>query len=207
MAYFQDWWSYGENCIIKTFQGVLASDKKFNDICIYEQNMLNVFTDSIAKQITKKDSKTNSLVTSENTQDVFLNKKIQIDFQKNVLFVFSECTIKELVYSPMFECYLITYNDEPADAHTNYAILAHKIYPLNDDYYFANEFKKEPDINETDENKNQQKNEESDFNLISHNLNNIKNNTNKPFMPKFETMNDKPKAKAGQIVTGFNEDY
>ena len=207
MTYFQDWWSYGENCIIKTFQGVLASDKKFSDICIYEQNTLNIFTDSIAKQITKQDPKKKTLSTSENSEDVFLNKKVQVDFEKNVLFVFSECTIKELVYSPMFESYLITYNDEPAETNTYYAVLAHKIYPLNDDYYIVNENKNEPEIAQNDDNKNQQKNEEKKYDLISHNLNSIKNKTNKPFVPKFETMNDKPKAKVGLIVAEFNGDY
>ena len=201
MIYFQDWWSYGENCIIETFNGVLAGDKKFSDICIYEEEMLNIFIDSIAKEIVI-DSGKKGQITKPNKDDVFLNKKIKIDFKKNLLFIFSEANIKEIVYSKMFECYLITYNDEPADANTYHAVLAKKIYPTGNDYYLVNENKKEEGNDNEDLNTNREENkvQENDYKINN-------NNISKAFVPKFETMNDKPKPKKGNLLKSYNDDY
>ena len=199
MIYFQDWWRYGENCIIDTFKGVLAGDKKFNDICIYEKEMLSIFIDSIAKQISI-DSGKKGQITKPNKEDVFLNGKINIDFRKNILFVFSEANIKEIVYSKMFECYLITYSEEPAESNTYFAVLAKKIYPPGNDYYLVNDIKKdeENDSEELNINKEKNKEQENDYKL---------NNVTKIFNPKFETMNDKPKPKKGNLIKSYNDDY
>ena len=199
MIYFQDWWSYGENCIIETYKGVLAGDKKFNDICIFEKEMLNIFIDSIAKEITI-DAGKNRQITKSNKDDVFLSGKINIDFRKKILFVFSEANIKEIVYSKMFECYLITYSEEPAETNTYFAVIAKKIYPPENDYYMVNDAKKEED-NESEElniNKEGNKGQDNDFKL---------NNISKVFNPKFETMNDKPKPKRGKFLKSYNDDY
>ena len=199
MIYFQDWLSYGENCIIDTFKGVLAGDKKFNDICIYEKEMLSIFIDSIAKQISI-DSGKKGQITKPNKEDVFLKPKINIDFRKNILFVFSEANIKEIVYSKMFECYLITYSEEPAESNTYFAVLAKKIYPPGNDYYLVNDIKKdeENDSEELNINKEKNKEQENDYKL---------NNVTKIFNPKFETMNDKPKPKKGNLIKSYNDDY
>ena len=199
MIYFQDWWSYGENCIIETFNGVLAGDKKFNDICIYEKEMLNIFIDSIAKEITI-DSGKKGQITKANKDDVFLNGKIKIDFKKNILFVFSEANIKEIVYSKMFECYLITYSDEPAETNTYLAVLAKKIYPPGIDYYLVNDIKRddENDNEELNNNKEENKEQDNDYKM---------NNMSKTFNPKFETVNDKPKPKKGNLLKSYNDEY
>ena len=42
MIYFKDWWSYGDDCILQTFKGVLAGDKKIVDICIYDKENLTI---------------------------------------------------------------------------------------------------------------------------------------------------------------------
>ena len=197
MIYIQDWWSYGENCIIETFNGVLAGDKKFNDICIYEKEMLNIFVDSIAKEITI-DSGKKVQITKANKDDVFLNGKINIDFKKNILFIFSEANIKEIVYSKMFECYLITYSEEPAEANTYHAVLAKKVYPSGNDFYLV-DAKKEED-NDNDEiniNREETKDQGNDYK---------NNNISKAFIPKFETMNDKPKPKKGIVLKSYNDE-
>ena len=199
MIYFQDWWSYGENCIIETFNGVLAGDKKFNDICIYEKEMLNIFIDSIAKEITI-DSGKKGQITKANKDDVFLNGKIKIDFKKNILFVFSEANIKEIVYSKMFECYLITYSDEPAETNTYLAVLAKKIYPPSNDYYLVNDIKRDEDNDNEDLNINREENKEQDNDYKM-------NNMSKAFNPKFETVNDKPKPKKGNLLKSYNDEY
>ena len=199
MIYFQDWWSYGENCIIETFNGVLAGDKKFNDICIYEKEMLNIFIDSIAKEITI-DSGKKGQITKANKDDVFLNGKIKIYFKKNILFVFSEANIKEIVYSKMFECYLITYSDEPAETNTYLAVLAKKIYPPSNDYYLVNDIKRDEDNDNEDLNINREENKEqnNDYKM---------NNISKAFNPKFETVNDKPKPIKGNLLKSYNDEY
>ena len=124
-------------------------------------------------------------ITKPNKDDPFLNGKISIDFRKNILFVFSEANIKEIVYSKMFECYLITYDEEPAEANTYFAVLAKKIYPPSNDYYLVNDNKK------VENNDN-----EEEFNNVSG-----------YFQPKFETMNDKPKPKKGNYLKSYNDDY
>ena len=194
MIYFQDWWNYGENCIVETFNGVLAGDKKFNDICIYEKEMLNIFIDSIAKEIII-DSGKKGQITKANKDDVFLNGKINIDLKKNILFIFSEAKIKEIVYSKMFECYLITYSDEQAEANTYYAVLAKKIYPTGNDYYLVTD-KKDEDNDKL--NMNREENKENEFK---------NDNISKTFVPKFETMNDKPKPKKGNFLKSYNDEY
>ena len=200
MIYFQDWWSYGENCVIQTFNGVLAGDKKFTDICIYEEEMLNTFTDSIAREITRDLGKKGQ-VTEQNKNDVFLNKKVNIDFKKHILFVFSEANIKEIVYSKMFECYLITYDEEPAEANTYLAVLAKKIYPSDNDYYLVNEAKRADDNYNEELNDNKydgNKDQDTDYK---------KRNSFKTFNLKYETMNDKPKPKKGNLLKSYNDEY
>ena len=193
MIYFKDWWSYGDNCILETFNGVLAGDKKIIDICIYEKEMMKLFIDSIAKEIII-DSPEKGQITEKNKDDIFLNKKIDIDFQNQVLFVFSEANIKEIVYSKIFECYLITYSDEPAEANTYTAVLVKKIYPgINENILMNSE---ESDDNATE------KEEDKTGKYVK-----VPEKVMKDFTPKFETMNDKPKPKKGKYLKSYNDDY
>ena len=193
MIYFKDWWSYGDNCILQTFNGVLAGDKKIIDICIYEKEMLKIFIDSIAKEIISE-SEEKGQTTEKNKDDVFLNKKVDIDFQNQVLFVFSEANIKEIVYSKIFECYLITYSDEPAEANTYTAVLVKKIYPgINENILMNSE--------ESDDNATEKEEDKTGKNVK------VPEKVMKDFTPKFETMNDKPKPKKGKYLKSYNDDY
>ena len=189
MIYFTDWWSYGENCIIQTFNGVLAGDKKISDTCIYEKNTLKIFLDSIAKEVVI-DSGERGQITEKNKDDIFLNKKVELDFRKEILFVFCEANVKEIVYSKMFECYLISYSEEPAEANTYTAVIAKKIYPGRGNSFLINYQESEEDI----------KTEKEEHNKIDEKI-------LKDFKPKFETMNDKPKPKRGRYLKSYNDDY
>ena len=193
MIYFQDWWSYGDDCIIKTFNGVLAGDKKIIDICIYEKENLKLFTDSIAKELVI-DSGERGQITEKNKDDIFLNKKLDIDFTKQILFVFSEANIKEIVYSKIFGCYLITYSEEPAEANTYSAVLAKKIYPTNNGNFIMNNEDNDDNATEKEESK-----KEDNFPITEKMM--------KEFKPKIETMNDKPKPKRGKYLKSYNDDY
>ena len=193
MIYFTDWWSYGENCIIQTFNGVLAGDKKMNDTCIYEKDTLKIFLDSIAKEVVI-DSGERGQITEKNKDDVFLNKKVNLDFKKNILFVFCEANVKEIVYSKMFECYLISYSEEPAEANTYSAVLVKKLYPRKSNSFLIN----------------YQENEEVEFEkakTMKDGHLKIDEKIMKDFKPKFETMNDKPKPKRGKYLKSYNDDY
>lgn len=187
MIYFADWWSYGDNCILETYNGVLAGDKKINDACIYQKSQLKNFTDSIAKEIII-DSGNKGQITQKNKDDIFLNKKINLDFDKHILFVFSEANVKEIVYSKLFECYLITYNEEPAEVNTYSAVLAKKIYSGKSEHDI------ESDENNNDEGKINSGLDEDDKDYYE-------------FKPKFETMNDKPRPKKGKYLKSYNDDY
>lgn len=193
MIYFKDWWSYGDDCILERFNGVLAGDKKIVDICIYENELMKLFLDSIAKELVI-DSGERGQITEKNKEDIFLNKKFDIDFSKQLLFVFSEANIEEIVYSKIFECYLISYSDEPAEANTYTAILVKKIYPgINENILMNSE---ESDDNAT----------EKEDNKFGKNVK-IPEKLMKDFKPKFETMNDKPKPKKGKYLKSYNDDY
>ena len=193
MIYFKDWWSYGDDCILQTFNGILAGDKKIVDICIYQKELMKLFLDSIARELVI-DSGERGQITEKNKEDIFLNKKFDIDFSKQLLFVFSEANIEEIVYSKIFECYLISYSDEPAEANTYTAILVKKIYPgINENILMNSE---ESDDNAT----------EKEDNKFGKNVK-IPEKLMKDFKPKFETMNDKPKPKKGKYLKSYNDDY
>ena len=193
MIYFKDWWSYGDDCILQTFKGVLAGDKKIVDICIYQKELMKLFLDSIARELVI-DSGERGQITEKNKEDIFLNKKIEIDFSKQLLFVFSEANIEEIVYSKIFECYLITYSDEPAEANTYTAVLVKKIYPgINENILMNSE--------ESDDNATEKEEDKTGKNVK------VPEKVMKDFTPKFETMNDKPKPKKGKYLKSYNDDY
>ena len=193
MIYFKDWWSYGDDCILQTFNGILAGDKKIVDICIYQKELMKLFLDSIARELVI-DSGERGQITEKNKEDIFLNKKIEIDFSKQLLFVFSEANIEEIVYSKIFECYLITYSDEPAEANTYTAVLVKKIYPgINENILMNSE--------ESDDNVTEKEEDKTGKNVK------VPEKVMKDFTPKFETMNDKPKPKKGKYLKSYNDDY
>ena len=193
MIYFKDWWSYGDDCILQTFNGILAGDKKIVDICIYQKELMKLFLDSIARELVI-DSGERGQITEKNKEDIFLNKKIEIDFSKQLLFVFSETNIEEIVYSKIFECYLITYSDEPAEANTYTAVLVKKIYPgINENILMNSE--------ESDDNATEKEEDKTGKNVK------VPEKVMKDFTPKFETMNDKPKPKKGKYLKSYNDDY
>ena len=193
MIYFTDWWSYGENCILQTFNGVLAGDHKMNDMCIYEEDSLKLFRDSIAKELVI-DSGERGQITEKNKDDIFLNNKIKIDFNKQILFVFCEANIKEIVYSEMFECYLISYNDEPGEANTYTAVLVKKIYPGRKGRFLM-------------DNQEEEENELDKEDTLKEERFKISDKLLKDFTLKIETMNDKPKPKKGKYLKSYNDDY
>jgi len=127
MIYFEDWWDVGESCLEKTYSGILADDKEIEDIIIANEESLNKFKDNIAQNIFTYDSETQKYISHINVNDVFLNKRIKIDFNKNLIFVFPNAQVKEVLYSQLFQCYLITFSEESVEEHYYSAAIVQKI--------------------------------------------------------------------------------
>lgn len=117
MIYFQDWWSVGENCLITAYTGIIADDRSINDCCIYNNDLLIKFKNAIASNIISYKTK-NDYSIEININDPFLNEKIEIDFNENLIIVVSEAEILEVLYSKIFQCYMIKYSDKELEEKT-----------------------------------------------------------------------------------------
>ena len=131
MIYFEDWWNIGENCLEKTYSGILADDKKIDDICISNDESLNEFIENIANISFEYDETTKKYQSHTNTKDVFLNKRVNIDFNKYLLFIFPNAEVKEIQYSQLFQCDMITFSEKSVEEQYYCAAVVQKI--LNDD--------------------------------------------------------------------------
>ena len=130
MIYFEDWWNVGENCLETKYSGFLADDKNIDDICISNDESLNEFIDNISNILFQYDETTKKYESYQNNKDVFLNKKVTIDFNKNLLFIFPNAEVKEIQYSQLFQCYMITFSEKSVENHYYCAAVVQKF--LND---------------------------------------------------------------------------
>ena len=150
MIYFEDWWDVGENCIEIIYSGMLINDKKIDDICISNEESLNKFKEWIAINILQYDSESEKYISHKNEKDVFLNKEVNIDFNKNLLFIFPNAQIKQILYSQFYQCYMITFSEENVKENFYSAALVKK--KVNDSkeikFHFMNEKPKTKIINE-----------------------------------------------------------
>jgi hypothetical protein len=150
MIYFEDWWDVGENCIEIIYSGMLINDKKIDDICISNEESLNKFKEWIAINILQYDSQSDKYISHKNEKDVFLNNKVNIDFNKNLLFIFPNAQIKQILYSQFYQCYMITFSEENVEENFYSAALVKK--KVNDSkdikFHFMNEKPKTKIINE-----------------------------------------------------------
>ena len=150
MIYFEDWWDVGENCIEIIYSGMLINDKKIDDICILNEESLNKFKEWIAINILQYDSQSDKYISHKNEKDVFLNNKVNIDFNKNLLFIFPNAQIKQILYSQFYQCYMITFSEENVKENFYSAALVKK--KVNDSkeikFHFMNEKPKTKIINE-----------------------------------------------------------
>ncbi len=150
MIYFEDWWDVGENCLEIIYSGMLIKDKKIDDICISNEESLNKFKEWIAINILQYDSQSEKYISHKNEKDVFLNKEVNIDFNKNLLFIFPNAKIKQILYSQFYQCYMITFSEENVKENFYSAALVKK--KVNDSkeikFHFMNEKPKTKIINE-----------------------------------------------------------
>ena len=105
MIFFEDWWKLGENAVKTQYNGELASDKKIDDVIIYNQESLNKFIDCIAQNINVFNTITGQYELQINKNDPFLNRQNNLDFSKQILFVFTNVKVDQILYSALFDCY------------------------------------------------------------------------------------------------------
>jgi len=127
MIYFEDWWNVGENCLNQKYSGVLADDSQTEDICISNEESLNKFKKDIAIDLIKYNDKLKKFESYSNKNDVFLSNKISIDFDKNLLFIFLNAEVKEILYSKLFQCYMVTFSENSVEEHSYCAAVVRKI--------------------------------------------------------------------------------
>lgn len=116
MIYFEEWWNLGENCIVSIYNGVIADDKKQNDTCISTKDQLEPFIDCIANNIYVYNQTEKKYTYQKNITDQFLNHKMVIDFDTNILFIFVGAEIKEILFSKIFQCYLIKFSEKRCES-------------------------------------------------------------------------------------------
>ena len=115
MIYFEEWWNLGENCLQSVYNGTIADDKHQTDICISSKEQLDSFIE-------------------KNTSDLFLNNKMKIDFDNNVLFLFMGTEVKEVLFSRIFQCYLVKFSDKRCES-VSYSMALVKKYETDDKTY------------------------------------------------------------------------
>ena len=136
MIYFEDWWKLGENAVKTQYNGELASDKKIGDVIIYNQESFNKFIDCIALNINVYNSNTDKYELQINKNDPFLNRKNNLDFNKQILFVFSNVKVDQILYSALFDCYLIYFDQIQVEENTYSAVVVKNYNAKNGNYKY-----------------------------------------------------------------------
>lgn len=97
---FKEWWNNGLNVEKEIIFGLFSDDSRFNDSIICDMENFEVFKSNIALHVTK-----NKALVS-NSEDKFLAGKI-IDFQKECLIVIKASIVEKVLFSDLFQCYVV----------------------------------------------------------------------------------------------------
>jgi hypothetical protein len=127
---FEEWWSNGQIVAKEIIVGLLSDDNKFHDDIIIDEDGFFRFRKAIAIHVTKG----NMLVN--NTEDYFLNGKV-IDFEKECLIVVKAAVVEKVLYSDLFQCYVVYLGTEAVDPEAYCAIICRKVYGLHGIYKFS----------------------------------------------------------------------
>jgi hypothetical protein len=121
---FEEWWSNGTDVVNKTYVGLFADDNQFTDDVIIDQTGFNRFLACIALHVTERD------ILVNNNRDYFLNNTNTIDFEKECLVVIKAAVVDKVLYSDLFECYVVYLTDESTDHQSYCAVICRKIEGL-----------------------------------------------------------------------------
>ena len=134
MIYFEEWWNLGENCLQSVYNCIIADDKHQTDICISSKEQLDSFIENIANNVYIYSDVEKKYIIQKNTSDLFLNNKMKIDFDNNVLFLFMGTEVKEVLFSRIFQCYLVKFSDKRCES-VSYSMALVKKYETDDKTY------------------------------------------------------------------------
>ena len=103
MNFFDEFWTQNEYVIISIHNGIIADDKQMTDCIIYSNEMLEKFKNKIAMNIQErkyiKNTKQFFFENKPNTTDIFLNDKIQVNFDSEIIIVTISSEIDNIIYS------------------------------------------------------------------------------------------------------------
>ena len=130
--FFEDWWSLGESCSVQILRGILSDDKKIPDQFITSKEDFDKFKENIAESIYVKGELEKSYTLKKNLNDSFMGSaKQEISFDNNIVFICTGAIIKEILFSKIFQCYLITFSEEKVEKSAYSAAIVTKY--LNDE--------------------------------------------------------------------------
>jgi hypothetical protein len=99
--------------------GLLADDNKFIDDIIIDQDGFYRFKACIALHVTERD-------VLVNNRDYLLNSKI-IDFENECLIVIKAAIVDKVLYSDLFQCYIVYLTNESTDHQAYCAVICKRI--------------------------------------------------------------------------------
>ena len=125
MNLFESWWPTGEQALVFTHNGQIADDKPIQDSIIFNDagyqhlktcialNVIHYNLDKLeGKKRVKKDIKFQFM---PNNDDLILENKFEVDFNSEVIVVVIGAQIEDILYSSIFDCYLVRVSKECFD--------------------------------------------------------------------------------------------
>lgn len=137
----EKWWTTGENVVKNIYTGIIADDKSHKDKIISNEMELKKFQECIAINIYKKiyrteeDPNTYDYILYNNDQDEILRDKINFDFTKELLILINSAKINEILYSNLFDCYLVGLDSEPVEKNIYFLAVCKKIIKENTQFH------------------------------------------------------------------------
>ena len=117
---FEEWWSNGSDVMNEIYVGLFADDNQFIDDVIIDQGGFNRFRASIALHVTEKDMLVNN-------KDYFLNNPSPINFEVECLVVIKAAIVDKVLYSDLFQCYVVYLTEESTDPQAYCAVICRRI--------------------------------------------------------------------------------
>lgn len=126
LIYFQDWWSLGDNCVVEKINGVLSDDQNVQDGFITSQMEFDKFKENIAESVYVKGEVDKKYTLKKNLGDSLLGNKMEVDFNSNIVFVCTGAIVKEVLFSKIFQCYLVTFSEKRVEKSMYCAVVVNK---------------------------------------------------------------------------------
>jgi hypothetical protein len=127
---FEEWWSNGSNVGKETVFGLFADDNRFNDCIIIDEQGFNKFREAIALHVTQGN------VLVNNNDDIFLAGRV-IDFKIECIVVIKAAVAEKVLYSDLFQCYVVYLTKESTDHQAYCAIICKRNGGIHGKFKFS----------------------------------------------------------------------